>query len=219
MIVRLFVLLAACLVLAFGYLQSSAKAPQPGQFDYFVIALSWSPTYCASNNDNEQCRPERVFDFVVHGLWPQYRTGWPQDCATRENWVTEENIAAMLPIMPSKRLIIHEWKKHGACAGISQDNYFRAIRLLRGKIKTPARYITPNADVFTTPQQLVQDFVKTNIALTAEMISVQCSGSRGRARLDELRICLDKRGNFAACGSNEARQCNAAQLIMPRSRR
>jgi ribonuclease T2 len=200
---------------------SFAKAPQSGVFDYFVLALSWSPSFCDGRNgrdDQTQCAPGRNFAFVVHGLWPQYQQGWPSQCPTEEDWVTQANIDAMMPIMPSKKLIIHQWKKHGSCAGVSQADYFKATRLLFEKVKIPARYLSPTADVITTPEQLVTDFVKTNKNLSVEMLSVQCGNSRDRARLSELRICLDKRGSFAACGDNEARSCRATSLVMPRVR-
>ena len=198
-----------------------ARGPLSGQFDYFALALSWTPTYCATpagENDASQCSPGRRFAFVVHGLWPQHEQGWPEYCETRENWVDEKNIAAMMDIMPSRKLIIHEWKKHGTCAGVSQADYFRATRLLFEKVRIPARYLSPTADVITTPQQLVTDFVKTNRDLTADMISVQCGNARDRARLSELRICLDRRGSFAGCGANESRSCRAKTLVMPRVR-
>jgi ribonuclease T2 len=211
--------LLALLVAAPG--AGQAKAPQSGVFDYFVLALSWSPSFCDGRNGREdatQCAPGRNFAFVVHGLWPQYSRGWPANCPTDESWVTQDNIEAMMPVMPSKKLIIHQWKKHGSCAGVSQTDYFRATRLLFEKVKIPARYLSPTADVVTTPQQLVTDFMKTNANLSADMISVQCGNARDRARLSELRICLDKRGRFAACGENEARACRAQTLVMPRVR-
>jgi ribonuclease T2 len=215
---RVILIIAVLFSLAIGV---HAKQRQAGVFDYFVLALSWSPSYCASDagqRDDSQCAPGRRFAFVVHGLWPQYNQGWPQSCKTDENWVTKENIDAMMPIMPSKKLIIHEWKKHGTCSGVSQSEYFRATRLLFEKIKVPARYLSPNADVLTTPEQLVTDFVKTNKNLNADMLSVQCGNAQDRARLSELRVCLDKRGNFGRCGANEARSCRAKQLVMPQVR-
>jgi ribonuclease T2 len=214
------IILALAVVVGASY-SASAKAPQSGVFDYFVLALSWSPSFCATKsgeNNDQQCAPGRNFAFVVHGLWPQNQKGWPQDCNTSESWVTDDNIAAMLPIMPSKKLIIHQWKKHGACAGVSQADYFKATRLLFDKVKIPARYLSPTADVITTPQQLVMDFVKTNVGLSADMLSVQCGNARDRASLSELRICLDKRGSFAACGANEVRSCRAQSLVMPHVR-
>ncbi|MBL8788875.1 MAG: ribonuclease T2 [Rhizobiales bacterium] len=209
------------LLLVASTVPATARSSRSGDFDYLVLALSWSPTYCASpagENDNSQCGPGRRFAFVVHGLWPQYTQGWPQDCATDERWVDERMIRSMMDIMPSKRLIIHEWKKHGTCAGVSQSAYFNAIRSLFAKVRIPARYLSPAADVITTPEQLVTDFVKTNRDLTSGMVSVQCGNSRDRARLSELRICLDKAGKFAACGPNENRSCRARTLVMPRVR-
>ncbi len=200
---------------------AAARSDRAGVFDYFVLALSWSPTYCASDagaRDITQCSPGRRFAFVVHGLWPQFQKGWPEFCQTREAWVEEHAITAMLAIMPSRKLIIHEWKKHGACVGVSQADYFRALRLLFDKVRIPARYLSPKADILTTPEQLRTDFVKTNRDLTTDMLSVQCGNARDRARLTELRICLNRRGSFAACGANEANACRARTLVMPQVR-
>jgi ribonuclease T2 len=204
-------------VLAFA-LAPSASARAPGRFDYYALTLSWSPTYCASypgQEDRQQCGPDRAYAFVVHGLWPQYEQGWPEDCALREKWVPDEIIDAMLDIMPSKKLIIHEWKKHGGCSGLRMRQYFDLTRALFGKIGIPARYLSPTAPIVTTPEGLVSDFVKTNRDLTASMLSVQCGNSRGAARLAELRICFGRDGGLRPCGANERRQCRAEKLVLP----
>lgn len=209
---------AAAIFLAAVLLSTVAQAAEPGGFDLYVLSLSWSPSYCAApqgRDDSEQCAPGRRFAFVVHGLWPQYERGWPQDCDTQERWVPEQRIGAVLDIMPSRKLIIHEWRKHGSCSGLSQEDYFGALRAFFGKVQIPARYLAPQADIVTTPEQLAVDFVKTNRELTAAMISVQCGNARDRARLAELRICFDKAGSFIACGANEADDCRARQLVMP----
>ena len=195
-----------------------AKAQKPGQFDYYVLALSWSPSYCAGEagqNDSQQCAPGRRFAFVVHGLWPQYAKGWPEFCETRENWVPQKLIDGMMDVMPSKKLIIHEWKKHGTCSGLSQAEYFSSARQIFGGLRIPARYLSPQALVTITPEQLVTDFVKSNKALTADMLSVQCGNATGQARLSELFVCVNKAGSFTACGANEKRQCRAKTIVMP----
>lgn len=205
---------AATLLLTAG---PAAASDQPGDFDYYVLSLSWSPTYCASPDgadDSQQCSPGRRYAFVVHGLWPQYDKGWPQDCGG-DMWVPNDVISGMMDIMPSKRLIIHEWKKHGTCSGLAMDRYFDEVRRVFQSVRIPARYLSPTAPITTTPQQLITDFVKTNRDLTVDMLSVQCGNSRDDARLSELRICLDKDGNFGQCGSNEARQCRAKRLVLP----
>jgi len=201
-------------------LPAEARQSRSGEFDYLVLALSWSPTYCATagQNDLSQCSPGRKFAFVVHGLWPQFKKGWPEFCTTSEGWVNEAQIDSMMDIMPSRKLIIHQWKKHGSCAGVSQAEYFRATRLLFEKVKIPARYLSPTADVITTPAQLATDFVKTNRDLAADMISVQCGNAHNRARLSELRVCFSKRGDFATCGANERKSCDVRTLVMPKVR-
>ena len=54
----------------------------PGQFDYYVLSLSWSPSFCetATGNARRQQCGARPFSFVVHGLWPQYERGFPESC-------------------------------------------------------------------------------------------------------------------------------------------
>ena len=188
-----------------------------GRFDYYTLSLSWSPTYCRSDQGQRnpsQCGPGRRFAFVVHGLWPQYVRGWPDFCRTRQRWVAQQQIDRMMDIMPSKGLIIHQWKKHGTCSGLDQRDYFRLTRALFDRVKIPARYLSPTDPVLVSPNQLVSDFVKTNRELRAEMISVQCGNQRDRSNLRELRICFNRKGDFVACGPNEKRQCRAQTLVL-----
>ena len=50
-------------------------AGEPGRFDYYAVALSWSPAFCATHDDPNQCASGRQAGFVLHGLWPQYEQG------------------------------------------------------------------------------------------------------------------------------------------------
>ncbi|CAN5316000.1 ribonuclease T2 [soil metagenome] len=195
-----------------------ARESKAGTFDYYALSLSWSPTYCGSdagNGDDQQCGKGRAYAFVVHGLWPQFERGWPEFCESRETWVPNQLIQGMLAIMPSKALIIHEWKKHGTCSGLTIAKYFDTVRNLFGKARIPARYLFPRAEINTSPKQITQDFVKTNLGLTSDMISIQCGNNRDRARLQEVRICFDRKGAFRSCGKNEANRCRATMLILP----
>ena len=188
-----------------------------GVFDYYTFVLSWSPTYCAENGerDKQQCSLGRKYSFVVHGLWPQYEKGWPQNCSVADSWVPKDVIGGMLDIMPSKRLVIHEWKKHGTCSGMSAKTYFKVTRKFHDVIKVPARYVAPSKPLLVTPRQMVKDFVSTNRWLKPEMISVMCGNRRDRARLREIRFCFTRKGAPRACGQNERRSCRAKQLVMP----
>jgi ribonuclease T2 len=212
------VFIGAAAIVAYFLAAALARGERPGQFDYYTLVLSWSPTYCASDrgrNDRRQCGGRRRYDFVVHGLWPQYERGWPESCPAADGFVPDRRIDAMLDIMPSKKLVIHEWRKHGTCSGLGQQGYFETTRALFSRVRVPARYVTPTDIIVTTPSQLARDFLSTNRWLRPDAISVQCGNARDRARLDEIRLCFTKSLEPRPCGNNERRACRARQLVMP----
>jgi ribonuclease T2 len=198
---------------------AAARGPLAGRFDYYAMALSWSPTYCASEagqGDGEQCGRGRRYAFVLHGLWPQWQRGWPAYCATRyPSWLAEPVVRQMLDIMPSRRLVIAQWKKHGTCSGLDQQPYFELSRSLYSKVRVPDRYRSPDQPISVAPSEMIEDFVKANPGLEPAMLSLSCGNRRDRGRLQELRICFDRGGAFTACGPNEARQCRAQELLLP----
>jgi ribonuclease T2 len=207
-------LVALLLLWSVGAAPAEARA---GAFDYYMLALSWSPTYCASpaaRGDARQCGSGRGYDFVVHGLWPQYRNGWPQYCDSDAR-LSEQVVDAMLDIMPSRKLVRHQWNKHGTCTGLAPRDYFALTRRLHEEIRVPARYIDPGRTIEVSVQQFVADFLATNRELSRDMISVQCGNRRDRAALRELRICFSRDGALRACGANERRQCRADRLVLP----
>ncbi len=193
-----------------------------GVFDYYVLALSWSPTYCAdrkSESYEPQCdaRSGRPYAFVLHGLWPQYERGWPQHCQTSDRgWVPGPMAERMLDIMPSKKLIFNEYRKHGTCSGLGVDGYFNLARRLHDKVQIPQRFVRVTDDrLLVSPGELIDDFLAANPNLKPDMIAVMCGGSGNRLR--EVRICFDKEGNFRACGRNENqhRLCRADRMYVP----
>ncbi len=196
---------------------SARGGQEPGEFDYYVVALSWSPTYCADVGPREggqQCSGSRPYAFVLHGLWPQYRRGWPQFCEIDERpWVPEQTVDRMLDIMPSKRLIINEYKKHGTCTGMSPDAYFDTARKLYDSIKIPERYKLPDQPLNVSPGEVVKEFTAVNPELKPEMIAVSCGGRR----LKELRVCFSRDLKPRACGDNEnaRRLCSRDEVVMP----
>jgi ribonuclease T2 len=200
----------------------SGKSHKAGVFDYYVLALSWSPTYCAdrgNTHNDQQCNPRngRPYAFVLHGLWPQYDRGWPQSCQTSDRgWVPGPVADRMLDIMPSKRLVFNGYRKHGTCSGLGVDRYFALSRELYEKVKIPQKFVDLDDNRMTvSPGDLVRDFLAANAELRPDMIAVQCGGPGNRLR--EVRICFDKAGAFRACGSNEnqRRLCSADRMYVP----
>lgn len=201
--------------------QYRSNQNEAGRFDYYTLVLSWSPTYCATlqrGDQDPQCdrRDGRPYAFVLHGLWPQHERGWPENCRTRERpFVPRPTIDRMLDIMPSPRLVIHEYRKHGTCSGMSPDAYYDYARKLFAKITVPPRYVGPSAPFFVSPGELENEFLAANPGLDADMIAVACN--RSGSRLRDVRVCFSREGEFRTCGRNEEqrRLCRQARMHVP----
>lgn len=197
------------------------QGDKAGDFDYYALVLSWSPTHCdspAGRRDQTQCSPRRGrgFSFVLHGLWPQYFRGYPESCRTPfKPFVSNRTIESMMDIMPSKGLIIHEYRKHGTCSGMTPEDYYALSSKLYRQIRIPAAYREPTKEQFVSPDQLIKQFTDANPGLDADMLAVVCRGSGNRLR--EVRICFSKNGKPQRCGSNEKQRnlCRANRMFVP----
>ena len=188
---------------------------QPGRFDFYVLSLSWSPSFCKESEErgrpsNEQCRG-RPYSFVVHGLWPQYERGFPRDCQVPAPRLPRELTTSMLDLMPAPQLIYHEWDQHGTCSGLEAQAYFDLIRKARETVKIPESYAAPKTTLTVAPDEVEEAFVKSNPGLSRAAVSVTC----GSTRLSEVRICMSKDLKFRDCDEIDRRACRRDKLIMP----
>lgn len=210
--------LLGLLLLATGVPARAQLQGTPGQFDYYVLALSWSPSYCAGAGDRadpQQCRRGgRPLGFVVHGLWPQYEEGWPQDCQKPAPRIPEPTVRAMQGIMPSRGLVIYQWRKHGTCSGLEPDAYFDAVRRAFSKVNIPGQYRRPDRPVSTSAPEVENAFRVANPSLASDMIAVQCEDGR----VSEVRICLDAQLAFTRCAAVDRRSCRGGRLTLPPTR-
>jgi ribonuclease T2 len=185
---------------------------------YYVLALSWSPTYCETNGRLKgelQCSAKRPYAFVLHGLWPQWTKGWPEYCPTAEgSFVPEKLVRSMLDIMPARRLVINQHRKHGTCTGMVPSAYFAKSRKLFEQIAIPQSYASPRSHLLVSAGKIRDDFLKANPELTPGMIAVSC-GRRGRLR--DVRVCYSRDFKPADCGANEnpRRLCRSARITLP----
>jgi ribonuclease T2 len=82
---RLVVVVAALLAVCWPVCGALARdsndlGPQPpGQFDFYVLSLTWVPGFCAGHRDPEECSQD--LGFRLHGLWPESLNGYPYDCS------------------------------------------------------------------------------------------------------------------------------------------
>jgi ribonuclease T2 len=201
----------------------AAGAPQdrrqnePGRFDFYILALSWSPSFCeASRERNTNRAPDqqcgaRPYSFVVHGLWPQYDRGFPSYCQVPAPRLSREIVGSMLELMPSPRLIYHEWDRHGTCSGLSQDAFFDNVRKARARVKIPDRFVAIAAPLVVTPGDVADAFVAANPGLSRAGMAIACDSKR----LNEVRVCLNKDFSFRDCDEVARRSCRRDTIVMP----
>jgi ribonuclease T2 len=189
----------------------------PGEFDYYVLSLSWSPSFCEeaeergnAGRSQAQCGG-RPFSFVVHGLWPQYERGYPEYCDRSSEWLDRKIMTSMLDLMPAPGLIFNEWKKHGTCSGLAARAYFETVRKARAAVKIPEQYLQLNDTKMVAPSEIEDAFVKANPGLSTSAMAVTCN----RTRLSEVRICLSKDLQFRACEEIDRQGCRRDQVSMP----
>jgi hypothetical protein len=105
-----------------------------GEFDFYVLALSWSPGFCALEGDQknrDQCRSGSGLGFVVHGLWPQNERGYPVECGPAGRTPSRQAMDVARNVFPEEGLARHQWRKHGVCSGSSPTDYFNDVRRAR----------------------------------------------------------------------------------------
>jgi ribonuclease T2 len=189
---------------------------EPGQFDFYVLALSWSPSYCEASNERTGRTPQpqcgaRPYSFVVHGLWPQYERGFPRDCQVPAPRLNRGIVERMLDLMPSPRLVYNQWDRHGTCTGLRAEAFFEAVRKARTTVKIPPQFEGVTTTLMVTPDEVEEAFVQANPGLTRGAIAVTCDDKR----LSEVRICMSKDFQFRDCAEVDRRTCRRDRLAMP----
>jgi ribonuclease T2 len=187
-----------------------------GQFDFYVLSLSWSPTFCGAkgsdSRNDQQCGVTKPYRFIVHGLWPQYEKGFPDFCRSSEPDRVSNNIGRpMFDIMPSMGLIGHEWRKHGVCSGLPQKTYFDTIRAAYQKVQIPADLAAGTRDLTLSPDAIEQKFIASNPGMTSAGIATACQGPK----LEEIRICMTKDLAFRDCPEVDRSGCKLGQIDVP----
>jgi ribonuclease T2 len=195
-----------------GYADSDRSREVAGEFDYYVLSLSWSPNWCAIEGDArgaDQCDSRHDHGWTLHGLWPQYHRGWPDFCNTAEAPPSRRQTAEMADIMGSPGLAWHQWKKHGSCSGLSPAQYFSLSREAYGQITRPAIFRKLDKLV-KLPASLVEEaFLKENPQLSRDGLTITCRDGH----IQEARICLSRSLDPVPCGRDVIRDCTLKDAL------
>ncbi len=196
---------------------AAAQNHRAGEFDYYVLALSWSPNWCSSTGDKRdttQCDIGRKVDFNLHGLWPQYEEGWPTNCRTAERDPSRRESQSMADIMGSGGLAWYQWQKHGRCSGLSAAGYYDSMRQAFDNVALPDYFVDLPKDISIPPALIEEAFIEANPGMTRDGITVTCRGGD----LQEVRICLTRDLQPRDCAPDARRDCSRDAVIMEKVR-
>ncbi len=165
----------------------------------YSLALSWSPEFCKHREtrpaDRLQCSGRNGrFGLVVHGLWPEGRSGWPQYCAAPRR-LSPANVRRNLCMMPSARMIAHEWAKHGSCMARRPETYFTITRILWEGLRKPDLDRLSRKDGLTAGD-IRGAIAEANRGWEPEHVGIHLNQ---RGWLEEIRLCYAKDFMPAPC--------------------
>lgn len=208
---------------ATGATAAPATLPEPSpsakiqNYDFLILSLSWSPTYCASNAkraETVQCRNPANRGFVVHGLWPQARDGARLRCQGERSEFSKALFERTLEVFPDLRLAQTQWQKHGQCFGFTPDAYLEMTAKAKSKVIIPENLRAIEAVLSLDPNIIRSGFVAANSGLLRDSLSISCR----KSTLVEVLVCLKSDlSGFESCPQVAKRSCPAAMIGIPAS--
>ncbi|MEQ6202000.1 ribonuclease T2 [Sulfitobacter sp. HNIBRBA2951] len=205
---RILLTLALCLT----PLAATAKGERAGDFDYYVMALSWSANWCALEGDarnSPQCDTSEDHGWILHGLWPQFHRGYPSFCKTAKRAPSRSMTGDMADIMGTGGLAWHQWNKHGTCTNLSAPDYYELSRRAYATVTRPSVFRKLDRTV-KLPASVVEDaFIKENPHLTRDSITITCR----QGYIQEARICLSRDLTPVPCGRDVIKDCTLKDAV------
>jgi ribonuclease T2 len=190
-----------------------AEGERAGDFDYYVMSLSWSAAWCemeGDDRDDPQCDAGRGLTFVLHGLWPQYEDGWPSFCRTGMRDPTRGETAAMADIMGGAGLAFYQWKKHGRCSGLSSADYYATARQAFEGVTIPPVFAQMSKTLKVPASVIEGAFLESNPGLRRDQVTVTCKDGY----IQEVRLCLTKDLEPRRCGADVIRDCTLKDAVL-----
>lgn len=200
-----------CLAAMTGLAQ--AEGERAGDFDYYVMALSWSPTWCVLTGDQRnspQCTDQAGHGWILHGLWPQYEDGWPSYCPTDARNPSRGQTADQADLFGTSGNAWHQWNKHGRCSGLSASDYYQLAREAYDSIVRPEVFRRIDRPIRLPARVVEEAFLEANPDLDADEVTVTCK----RGRIQEVRICLTRDLEPRTCGGDVIRDCTMDDALM-----
>jgi ribonuclease T2 len=210
------VAIAAFLAAALFAATPASGRDRPGDFDFYVLALSVAPSFCeltGYRTRKAQCQNPADTDYrdtplTIHGLWPNKRhtpvRDQPQSCSNEQLPHLSDDLAGELrKYMPGVADGLHryEWSKHGVCSGLSADAYFRRIVALAQAANDTIGTVMKEKGLLGKPVAITAliDAVAAKNPDLADALQVDCQfarrgqgGGPSRAYVREIRVLVAK---------------------------
>ena len=180
---------------------------EPGQFDFYLMNLSWSPEFCSIEGTSPECaaRP----GFILHGLWTQDNDGsYPVFCSEQP---APADLARNLDITPDIALLQHEWAKHGTCSGVGPERFFAMEHQAFHSLKIPQQFEHIDQEVNMAPNAILDLFAQANPGFPQGSILLSC----GRNHLTAIEACFDKDLKPIACRGLRSCRANSVEITPP----
>ena len=178
-------------------------------FDFYLMAMTVHRAFCAENARRRECVTDNNRPLVIHGLWPERmepRT-YPHDCPAPGLDLDPALALELADYMPgvADGLHQHEWRTHGGCSGLDDDDYYRhALELARRLDGALSATLTTRAGSEATAAELrgIADMFSPGLGrtLTFHCRTLRDAPSR-RPYLIEIRQCVDNDGPGGAPGT------------------
>jgi len=113
-------------------------------------------------------------------------------------------------MMPSIRLMQHQWAKHGTCMARTPEDYYHRARTVFEALKLPdMAYFAKQYRI--TAGDVAGAIARKNPGMRIEMVRVQTSDY---GSLSEVWICLDKAFKPTRCPSGKAGVSLNARIVV-----
>lgn len=182
------------------------KTASGAGFDFYLLSMTLHPAFCADGHARKaECRGGKPRMLSIHGLWPERlaKNQYPRDCTGPPLDLEprlERELSSLMPGM-AEGLHQHEWRKHGTCSGLDDDEYFqRTLHLGRRVDSLLADHLTTLAGGTTNTAEL-RAFANTRLAGFGDSLTFHCRTLRDappehrrEPYLVEIRQCLGKDG-------------------------
>jgi len=193
---------------------ASPSMVAPGNFDFYLLTLSWSPGFCdtgGAEKSPDQCSVGANLGFVVHGLWPQFQHGYPSDCDANPRPVSRIALEETHGVFPNEGLARYEWRKHGTCTGLSPEAFFASVKRARASIEIPDAFNAPREQQSMAPLDIQRAFVEANPDLRPQAMAIGCA----QGELQEVRLCFSKDlRDFVNCPEVARATCRAQSIAI-----